>query len=717
MMATGLALPARPQQINIGGILSAKPLSTVLAEEAQRASEQAEMESSARQSTTLISSLAGHIQHHWSLAKLAKLQPEKDMLSAVRSRKGEYDPDTLAKIREQGGSEIYMMVFATKARQMKALMTDILIGSGNDKPWTVRPTPKPELPPGMANQIMQAVYEETVQAEMMGLSPSVEDVRQRLADAKTTAEQRVLEQARAEAERAEAAIEDALVEGNYLDALDEFVDDLTTFKTAFLKGPVVRRVNDLEWVQQQDGSFKAEVTPKLKVEFERVDPFMIYPSPWAKNCHDAPLIERHKLSRADLNALRGVDGYDEAAIKRVLDQHGQGGLREWLMIDNAKAAAEGRNTVGVAQSDLVDALQFWGSVSGKMLREWGMDPSEVPDEAKEYEVEAWLIGGEVIKATINPDPLNRRPYYADGFSRVPGAFWHNSLYDVVRDCQDMCNAAARSLANNLGISSGPQVVVNVDRLPPGEDLTEMYPWKIWQTTNDPMGSNSAPLSFFQPNSNVAELMGVFERFSAIADEVSGIPKYMAGMAGGEGGAGRTASGMQMMIGNASKMVKQLLASLDQRVISLMVERQYQHCLMYQPELGLQGDLRVVARGSLSLVAKEAAQVRLNEFLAATGNPVDMQIIGLDGRAELLRQAVKRLDINSDKVVPSATTVKVRAAQAQMQQMAQMQAQQAQGQQPGQPPDQRVSQAPAGSGQELMSGGPTTDLFTPPRKPT
>lgn len=701
MIATGLAVPSKPQQVVLGGMLSAKPLSTLLAEEAQRASEQIAADTRSQSQSALISSLAAHIQNHWSLAKQAKQIVEQEMLSAVRSRKGEYDPDVLGRIKQQGGSEIYMMVFATKARQMKALMTDILIGSGSDKPWTIRPTPQPELPPGMANQIMQAVYEETAQAELMGMPMSVEDVRQRLVDAKNLTEQRIMEQARTEAERAELAIEDALVEGNYLDALDQFVDDLTTFKTAFLKGPVVRKTNDLSWEAQPDGSFKAVVTPKFKVDYERVDPFMIYPVPWAKSVHDAPLIERHKLSRADLNALRGVEGYDEEAIKRVLDEHGQGGLHEWLSVDNAQATAEGRDTVGVHQSDLIDALQYWGSVSGKMLREWGMSEEEVPDEAKEYEVEAWLIGQHVIKALINPDPLNRRPYYADGFSRIPGAFWHNSLFDVVRDCQDMCNAAARALANNLGISSGPQVAVNVDRLPQGEEITEMFPWKIWQVTNDPMGSSAAPISFFQPNSNVAELMGVFERFSSIADEVSGIPKYMTGMAGGEGGAGRTASGMSMMIGNASKMVKQLLASLDQYVIGPMVERQYQHMLMYRPDLGLQGDLKVVARGSLSLVAKEAAQVRLNEFLMATGNPIDMQIIGLDGRAELLRQAVKRLDINTDKVVPSASAVKQRAAQAQAQQMAMAQAQQQQ-------------QPQVGGGQELMNGAPVTDNFQPAR---
>lgn len=61
--------------------------------------------------------------------------------------------------------------------------------------------------------------------------------------------------------------------------------------------------------------------------------------------------------------------------------------------------------------------------------------------------------------------------------------------DLMRDCQSMCNYAARSMADNMGISSGPQVGYNVDRLPPGEDLTTMYPWKTWQFTNDPMGSS------------------------------------------------------------------------------------------------------------------------------------------------------------------------------------------------------------------------------------
>jgi hypothetical protein len=94
-------------------------------------------------------------------------------------------------------------------------------------------------------------------------------------------------------------------------------------------------------------------------------------------------------------------------------------------------------------------------------------------------------------------------------------------------------------------------------------------------------------------------------------------------------------------------------------------------------------------------------VRLNEFIAATGNPIDMQIVGMDGRAELLRHAAKRLDINPDKVVPSASALKLREMAAQQQQQAaQMMAMQGQ------------SAKQAGSGQELMDQSPVVDNFSP-----
>ena len=699
----GPTLPPQPQPTgptpgagSLGGLVSVKSLGALQAEE--RAA-QAAAEAIRAANEPVVSSLTALIRRHWQQAKQAKEHVERDMLDAVRSRRGEYPPEKLQLIRKQGGSEIYMLLFATKARQLKALLSDVLIASGADKPWTMQPTPQPEIPPHEVDAAMQALQEEVVQAELMGLPLSVQDIRQKMVDAKTKLENMVMQTAREYAARAETTIEDKMVEGGWLESLDAVLDDLCVFKSAFLKGPVLEKCPQLVWMPSPDGAAQPIVSSETKLKWVRVDPFMIYPSPWSTTVNDGYLFERHRLSRSALYALIGVDGYSEDAIRAVLDAHGAGGLHEWLSVDTDRFHAEGReNNPSLHESDLIDALQYWGSVSGKMLREWGM--AEVLDDAQEYEVELWLIGSWVIKCVLNPDPLYRRPYYQEAFSRTPGAFWHSSLYDVIKDCQDMCNAAARALANNLGIASGPQVSINVDRMPAGEQVTEMYPWKIWQTTSDPMGASAPAVSFFQPSSNANELMGVYERFAVLADEISGIPRYMAGIGGGEGGAGRTASGMSMMVGNASKLIKSIISGIDIHIIQPSVERCYQWLLQYSPDTDIKGDLKIRARGATSLVTKEQAQVRRNEFLMATANPIDMQIVGLDGRAELLREAARGLNMNPDRIIPPASTLKERQL---MQDMAQQRA-------------MENPQQPSGNGQELMDGAPVTDQFSPQPQP-
>ena len=639
-------------------------------------------------------SLAHHIRRAWDAARNHKAPTERKMDAAQRARRGEYSAEELARIRQQGGSEIFMMLTATKARQAVALMRDALIGTGGEKPWTIKPTPVPEVPPETVEGILQKSFDAVVQAQMMGVPLTQDDVRAMLLQARQEAERQAVEAARQHAELAEAMMEDQLVEGGFQEALWAMLDDLPTFKTVFIKGPVVRMRPAITWKPLPDGSYDIEVERKLTLQWERVDPYKIYPAPHATSVQDGYLIELHELSRADLHEMIGVDGYSEDAIRRVLDDHGRGGLREWTVNDSGRYSVDD-TTERDTTDDTIAALQYWGSVQGRLLREWGMGKDEVPDELAEYTVEAWLVGHHVIRAVLNPDPLQRRPYYATSYEPIPGQFWGSCLWDLICDCQSMCNAAARALSNNMAISSGPQVWVNVDRLPPGGSITEMYPWKVWQVGSEPTGINAKPIDFFQPGSNAGELMGVFEKFSLLADEYSGIPRYMAGVEGTPG-AGRTASGLSMMINNASKTIKSVVSAIDTRIISPVLERLYFYNMRYGDDPDLKGDLYIVARGALSLIAKEAAQVRINEFLGATANPIDMQIVGMEGRAFLLREAAKRLDLNVDRIVPSPERMRMS--------MLMQQAQQAQMAPPAGP-------APGG-GQQLMDGAPVTDLFTP-----
>ena len=467
----------------------------------------------------------------------------------------------------------------------------------------------------------------------------------------------------------------------------------------------------LKWVQGAQGPFDMQVADEHRLEWERVDPMNMYPAAWASGIDDGPLIERHKLQRSDLLALIGVEGYKEEMIRAVLEEYGKGGLHEWLAIDWKRATAEGKNTAQVLTSqDTIDALQYWGSVQGQMLKDWGIGEDIEIDPQMEYNVEAWLIGEWVIKAMINPDPLARRPYYKASWEDLPGVYWGNSVADKIKDCQRMCNFAARALANNMGIASGPQAVFNTDRIPSGETLTEMYPWKIWQVTSDPMGSSAPAVDFFQPGSNAGELMATFEKFSTLADEYSGVPRYMTGDNSNMGGAGRTASGMSMLMTNAGKSMKRVIGTIDQRVITPLLERLYYYNMRYSDDADLKGDVKIVARGANSLLLKDAAQVRRNEFLnIALQSPVVQQVVGIRGIAELLRQTAKTLDMDTDKLVTPDAVIEAEQM-AQVQQGMQMQAAQAQAAQ-GQTPQQ--GQMPK-QGQQLMDGAPVTDNFAPAR---
>jgi len=221
----------------------------------------------------------------------------------------------------------------------------------------------------------------------------------------------------------------------------------------------------------------------------------------------------------------------------------------------------------------------------------------------------------------------------------------------------MVNSSARALANNMGISSGPQVGVNISRIPAGEEITEMYPWKVWQFQSSEYNDSAAPLSFFQPSSNAQELMSVFEKFTQRADEDTMIPRYMTGEH--VAGAGRTSSGLSMLISNAGKGIKQVISNIDQNILIPIVERLYQDNLRYSQDPDFIGDLKVVAKGAQSLVIKESEAIRRNEFLQLVlSSPVASQIVGMNGTAELLRDAARNLSGNVDRIVPDRPTVDI-----------------------------------------------------------
>ena len=603
-----------------------------------------------RQNQPVILGLASYLRGCWDRSQMAKKPIEQIMLKALRQRNGEYDADKLQQIRAQGGSEIYMMITEVKCRAAESWLRDILLDNGSP-PWDLQATPIPDLSPSQTREVQDMFAERVLKmVEEFGKAPTREEMSEMREMVAQDYRFALLREAQTRADRMKIKIQDQFAQGGWESAFNDFITDLVTYPAAFVKGPVVRRQRALGWKTNAMGQTVVEPIERLGPEYERVDPFYIYPEPGISNINDGYLFEYHPLSRMQLSDLIGVPGYDEDAIRKVLEiGNGQSWINEDVELQ--KNEEERKYYSYMKPTTEFDALEFWGKISGKMLREWGMSEEEVPDEAREYDANVWLVGNYVIKAVLNYDPLGEKPYAKTSFIKCPGAFWGKGIPEIIEDLQGVCNAAARALVNNMGISSGPQVEVNVERLPPNEDITQLAPWKIWQTINDPVGSSAPAIRFTQPDSRASELMAVYEKFSRLADDHSGIPAYVYGDLNVQG-AGRTSSGLSMLMGAAGKGIRQVVMHIDTDVVKPIVLRQFVYNMRYDEDEAIKGDVEVLAKGAINLAVKETVNIRRIEFLNATANPIDIEIIGKDGRAAILREVAKGLQMPVEDVVPS-----------------------------------------------------------------
>ena len=612
--------------------------------------EAAEAALAERQNQPVMLGLASYLRACWDVAQMAKKPIETKMLKALRQRNGEYEADKLNAIRGQGGSEIYMMITEVKCRAAESWLRDILLDEGTP-PWDLKATPIPDLSPRQQQEVQAEFAQKVLQlVQQTGQAPDpamMRELREMVAQDFRFA---VLQEAQTRADKMKVKIQDQFAQGGWAEAFNDFITDLVTFPAAFIKGPIVRRQRALGWETTPAGATVVKPIERLAPEYERVDPFYIYPEPGISNINEGYLFEYHPMTRMMLSDLIGVPGYDEDAIRKVLEiGNGQSWINE--DIELVKNEEERKYYSYMRPTEVYDALEFWGKVSGKMLREWGMSEEDVPDDAREYDANVWVVGNYVIKAVLNYDPLGEKPYTKTSFIKCPGAFWGKGIPEIIEDLQGVCNAAARALVNNMGIASGPQVEVNLERIPPNEDITAMSPWKVWQVTNDPAGSSAPAIRFTQPDSRANELVGVYEKFSRLADDHSGIPAYIYGDLNVQG-AGRTSSGLSMLMGAAGKGIRQVVMHLDADVVKPIVRRQFVYNMRYDEDESIKGDVEIVAKGAINLAVKETVNVRRVEFLNATANPIDAEILGRDGRAAILREVAKGLQMPTDEIVPS-----------------------------------------------------------------
>ena len=583
------------------------------------------------------------------------------LLICLRTFNGQYDANQLREIRRFGGSEVYARVIAQKCRAASSLLRDIYLG--DTRPWAVKPPAAPKIPDEIQQNIDQLMQlERQMVAQQQGKPPDPTDEQQRrtalLESALDAAKKKAVQQARDSDDK----IEDILREGYFYQAFAEFLVDLPIFPFGCVCGPEVKIMPEVVW---PPGGGQPQVMQQPKLMWRRVSPFDLWWTPGVSDIANADIIEKLKLTRAELNDLLDLPGYNQVELRAVLDEYGRGGLYDnWDTTDAERAVLENKENPAWNRSRLISMMAFNGNIQGRMLQDYGL---AVPDELRDYHVQAWCIGSHVIKCQLSPSPRQRSPYFITSFEKVPGTPVGNGLTDILEDIQVVANATLRGLVNNLSISSGPQVVVNDDRLSPDETGEDLYPWKRWHTRNDPVGNNARPpVDFFMPTSNTQALTAAYQGFISIADDISAIPKYVGGQAGA-GGAGRTASGLAMLMGNASKILQTVSANIDREIMEPALLQLADLIRLTDTTGLLTGEEKISVQGVQVAIQKETIRQRQIEFLQATNNPTDMHIVGIKGRGTVLRAVSSTIGLPGEGVVPPDQVLEQMDAQQKAQQ--------------------------------------------------
>ena len=619
----------------------------------------------AEEGDTIVSGLSKHISSVWAKVQEENKPIRKEMVEILRRVKGEYSAEKASQIKAFKGSDIYLRAGESKCRAAESWIKDIYRGD-KDLPWDLEPTAIPEMP----EEDLARIQEETAQqadsiekqllmAGQLAEPKAIADLMQKYYEAEIDkAKKELSKSAKAKCARAATLIRDQNQEGGWDGAFKDFLYHFTRMPYSVIKGPVLVRKPKEVWQPDpltQKISLMTEDT--LVTDVYSPSPFDIFTSKGMRNSDDGDMIEIHELSVSGLTKMIGVPGYDEDEIRKVIRRYEKGSLKpKWFTIDDEtvvnqvklsrKSENKAASVLNDGKEDMIRAQEFYGSVSGRLLLDWGIDKGKPPEEEStvdpemQYQVNCWKIGQYVIKAVINPDNLGRKPYHFTSWAKNPASVIGEGLMQFAGPIEDAMNAIARALINNIAIASGPMAEIDRDRV---DTKTPIYPWRQIESTSKRMNTDGPAVNYYQPQMHAQELITAWQFFSKVLDEMT-VPAYAQG-ASQSGVTAGTATVFTQLLAAASRSIKAVVANIDDDIITPYIEMCYSHNMKFNESPEDHGDSKVVAKGVSGLLAKEQQAQRKVEFLQIAANPTYQQILGEENIGSVLAQVAKSNDID------------------------------------------------------------------------
>ena len=617
------------------------------------------------------SSVVGFVQERYKRAEDARYADEQRWLKAYRNYRGIYGSDVQFTDTEK--SRVFVKVTKTKTLAAYGQIVDVLFGN-NKFPLSVNPS---VLPDGVAEAVhinidpkasaspdaIRAVTEQKpsspylidgdttlqpgetlmdLQSRMAGLNSKVEAVSDKIVEGEgTTPTSVTFHPAMIAAKKMEKKIHDQLQESGASTHLRSMAFEMALLGTGVMKGPFAVDKEYPNWNEN------GEYDPLIKTvpECSHVSVWDFYPDPEAKAMDDAEYtVERHKMSRTQLRALKSRPYFMSDAVQMAVDKGPDYVQKYWEM------TMEDDDTQPT--SERWEVLEFWGFVDTGLLEEHGV---KIPSELKDLDAvncNVWTCNGEVLRFVLNPFKPTRIPYYATPYEHNPYSFFGVGIAENMDDTQTLMNGFMRMAIDNAALSGNLIIEVDETNLVPGQDLS-VYPGKVFRRQGGAPGQAIFGTKF----PNVAgENMQLFDKARVLADESTGFPSFAHGQTG-VSGVGRTASGISMLMSAANGSIRTVVKNVDDYLIRPLGKAFFAFNMQFDFDESIRGDLEVNASGTESLMANEVRSQRLMQFLQVAQNPVLAPFAKMD---YIIREIAKSMDLDPDKVTNSMADAAIQA---------------------------------------------------------
>jgi len=619
--------------------------------------------------------LVGIIEDRFYAAEESRKTDETRWLTAYENYRGLYKKNV--KFRESEKSRVFVKITKTKVLAAFGQLVDVIFGTGkfpigitetkipegekaNAYLDTQNPTPNIEAPSNLGNRmedepqgenpydvgyvgdgkVLKAgatygsgLFEDSIedQAEEKGFLVEGQGPLPQMPE---------ISPAQRAARRMEKLIHDQIEESSGSSEIRNALLEAALLGTGIVKGPFNFNKKLNKWEKGEDGE---RVYNPLEVRVPRIE-FVscwdFYPDPAATNIQECEFaIHRHKMNRSQLRQLRNMPYFDKDAIRECLRM---GPNYEEKDFENQ--LKDNHSAVDESYSSNYEVLEYWGIMDAEYAREVGIDLPDTIDDLDEVQINAWVTGGKLLRAVINPFTPYRIPYNAFPYERNPYNFFGIGVAENMNDSQQIMNGHARMAIDNLALAGSIVFDVDESALVGGQSM-DIYPGKIFRRQAGMPGQSIYGLKF--PNT-AQENMMMFDKFRQLADEQTGIPSYSHGQTGVQSMT-RTASGMSMLMGASSLNIKTVIKNLDDFLLKPLGESYFQWNMQFLEDdtLDVKGDLEVKATGTNSLMQKEVRSQRLTMFLQTAQSPAIAPFVKI---SKLVSELAYSLDLDPDEIL-------------------------------------------------------------------